>query len=570
MASVQYIFVDSQKEKAIALKDKLDTFKDKFDLDLSIEIHIAQIEKKELDDLMRTLGENRLPLREPCMEGTRTTILQDIANEIKNTHGPNMIWIRGSPGVGKSALAASIAARLRKQDLHVISFRFDRTQSTTITTDALWRAIALDLARLYPSVRQHVFNSVQDDKMPDPSDMNGRFGSLIEAPLSTLNDVPCDKLPVIVIDALDECGGLRHDSSGKDDYKSLLRTLKHWVHVDHLKRFKLVITSRPEDRITFSSPISIHDIPSGHRVKLGDSVSNDIRTFLQSQLDDMKMEPAWIAEALSYLVPGAAGIFIWATTVANFLEDDPEARFHILRSREGGGDIEGMDDLFSLYATIVQASFGRISRREVQGITSVLGAMIYAKQPLSDEVLVMLPGVKIGKSNVMPLIRKGLASVIGSGDILHFHHKSFEDYLLSPSFQQEFPEFSTVQDRGHHERQLAMLCLKTLVSPKLHFNMCNLDSSVIKNVDIQSHVISTIPPLVLYSSQFWADHLVHTRYDEPSDRKLKEGVKFMMYEKLLFWIETMSLLGKAYDVSSILKRALSWKVCFQVISPQHI
>ena len=570
MASVQYIFVDSQKEKAIALKDKLDTFKDKFDLDLSIEIHIAQIEKKELDDLMRTLGENRLPLREPCMEGTRTTILQDIANEIKNTHGPNMIWIRGSPGVGKSALAASIAARLRKQDLHVISFRFDRTQSTTITTDALWRAIALDLARLYPSVRQHVFNSVQDDKMPDPSDMNGRFGSLIEAPLSTLNDVPCDKLPVIVIDALDECGGLRHDSSGKDDYKSLLRTLKHWVHVDHLKRFKLVITSRPEDRITFSSPISIHDIPSGHRVKLGDSVSNDIRTFLQSQLDDMKMEPAWIAEALSYLVPGAAGIFIWATTVANFLEDDPEARFHILRSREGGGDIEGMDDLFSLYATIVQASFGRISRREVQGITSVLGAMIYAKQPLSDEVLVMLPGVKIGKSNVMPLIRKGLASVIGSGDILHFHHKSFEDYLLSPSFRQEFPEFSTVQGRGHHERQLAVLCLKTLVSPKLHFNMCYLDSSAIKNADILPNVKSMIPPFVLYSSQFWADHLVHTPSDKRSDKKLKDGVKFMMHEKLLFWIETMSLLGKAYDVSSILKGALSWKVRLFVISLRHI
>ena len=570
MASVQYIFVDSQKEKAIALKDKLDTFKDKFDLDLSIEIHIAQIEKKELDDLMRTLGENRLPLREPCMEGTRTTILQDIANEIKNTHGPNMIWIRGSPGVGKSALAASIAARLRKQDLHVISFRFDRTQSTTITTDALWRAIALDLARLYPSVRQHVFNSVQDDKMPDPSDMNGRFGSLIEAPLSTLNDVPCDKLPVIVIDALDECGGLRHDSSGKDDYKSLLRTLKHWVHVDHLKRFKLVITSRPEDRITFSSPISIHDIPSGHRVKLGDSVSNDIRTFLQSQLDDMKMEPAWIAEALSYLVPGAAGIFIWATTVANFLEDDPEARFHILRSREGGGDIEGMDDLFSLYATIVQASFGRISRREVQGITSVLGAMIYAKQPLSDEVLVMLPGVKIGKSNVMPLIRKGLASVVGTGDILRFHHKSFEDYLLSPSFQQEFPDFSTVQDRGHHERQLAMLCLKTLVSPELHFNMCNLGSSVIKNVDIPPNVKSMILPFVLYSSQFWADHLVHTPSDEPSDQKLKEGIKFVMYEKLLFWIETMSLSGKAYDVSLILKRALSWKVRLFVISLRHL
>ena len=32
--------------------------------------------KKELDDdLVQAIGENRLPLRESCMEGTRTTIL---------------------------------------------------------------------------------------------------------------------------------------------------------------------------------------------------------------------------------------------------------------------------------------------------------------------------------------------------------------------------------------------------------------------------------------------------------------------------------------------------------------
>jgi len=280
----------------------------------------------------------------------------------------------------------------------------------------------------------------------------------------------------------------------------------------------------------------------------------------------MEMDPAWITEALVYLVPGAAGIFIWATTVANFLEDDPEARFDILRSRKGRNHIEGMDDLFSLYTTVVRASFGQILKQQVQGIVSVMGAMIYAKQPLSVDALVMLPGVKIGKSDVMRLIRKGLASVIDSGDILHFHHKSFEDYLLSTRFSHELPELSTVQDQSHHERQLAVLCLKTLVSPKLHFNMCNLDSSMIKNVDIEASVKSTIPPLVLYSSRFWADHLVHTRPDEPSDKKLTEAVRFVIHEKLLFWIETMSILGRAYEVALILKRALAWKVCLQVIS----
>ena len=462
MAQVKYIFVDSQKEKATELKDKIDTFKDKFDRDLNIEIHIAQVEKKDLDDLLHMLGENRLPLRKACLEGTRTTILQDIETEIKNVNGPNVIWIRGSPGVGKSALAASIANQLVDQKRHVIPFRFDRTDST-ITTSALWRTVACDLARMFPSLRQHLAQGIQGR---NSSDIDRLFKLLIEEPLFVLVDaIPWEELPVIVIDALDECGGLKHDTSGKEDFRDLLHTLKHWIQVNQLKKLKLVITSRPEDRITFPNSISIHDIPSGHGVKPGDSVSNDIRTFLQSRLDDMKMNPAWIAEALKYLVSGAAGIFIWATTVANFLEDDPQVRLHILKSRKGGDDLEGMNDLFSLYATVIKASFGRILKQEVQGIVSVIGAMIYAKQPLSDDVLVMLPGVKIGDSDVMQLIRKNLVSVVGSGTILHFHHKSFEDYLLSPSFLQEFPEFSTVQDRGHHERQLAMLCLKTLVAP---------------------------------------------------------------------------------------------------------
>jgi len=154
-------------------------------------------EQKELDVLVRALGENRLFLRKPCMEGTRTTVLQEIENEIQSVDSHNVIWIRGSPGVGKSALAASITARLQGQDRHVISFRFDRTQSTTITTDAFWRVVALGLARLYPSVRQHILNLVQNNKVPDPSDMNGRFKFLIETPLSTLNDVPSEELPVM-------------------------------------------------------------------------------------------------------------------------------------------------------------------------------------------------------------------------------------------------------------------------------------------------------------------------------------------------------------------------------------
>ena len=338
---------------------------------------------------MSALGENRLSLRKPCMKGTRTAILQKIEDEIKNVNGPNMIWIRGSPGVGKSALVASIAIRLEDQKRRVMPFRFDRTESATITTNALWRAVACDLARFYPSLRPHLTQGIQGHSS---SDIDRLFKSLIEEPLSALDDdVPREELPVIVIDALDECGGLRHDASEIDDFEGLTRTLKRWIQVDHLNKFKVIITSRIEDSIALPNLVSIHEIPSGRGVKPEDSVSNDIRVFLKSQLDDMKMEPAWIAEALDFLVRGAGGIFIWATTVANFLKRDPEGRFAMLVK----GDGKGLKSLYSLYSEIVKASFEHdLGEEEIRAVVSVMGAMIYAKEPLDDNVLMMLPGVR--------------------------------------------------------------------------------------------------------------------------------------------------------------------------------
>jgi len=152
------------------------------------------------------------------MENTRTTILTKIEREIKSVNSPNVIWIRGFTGVGKSALAASIAIRLQEQHRHVIYFRFDRTQSTTITTKALWCSVTCDLARLYPSLREHL---TQVSRKLISSNIDRLFKSLIKTPLSMLNNVPPEELPVIVIDALDECGGLRHDSSEKGDHRSV-------------------------------------------------------------------------------------------------------------------------------------------------------------------------------------------------------------------------------------------------------------------------------------------------------------------------------------------------------------
>ena len=113
----------------------------------------ADTEQKELKDLIRALGGDRLPLCNPCMEGTRLDILQQIETGIKSADGHNVIWIRRSPGAGKSALAASIVIRLQKQNRHVMWFRYTIYHGhyrSLLACHCLW------LAHWHPSLRQQL------------------------------------------------------------------------------------------------------------------------------------------------------------------------------------------------------------------------------------------------------------------------------------------------------------------------------------------------------------------------------------------------------------------------------
>jgi len=59
------------------------------------------------------------------MRDTCNAILIEIEKQAKNVNGRNVMWLRESPGAGKSA---SIATRLQNQN---------RTQSAIVTIDAL-------------------------------------------------------------------------------------------------------------------------------------------------------------------------------------------------------------------------------------------------------------------------------------------------------------------------------------------------------------------------------------------------------------------------------------------------
>jgi hypothetical protein len=261
-----------------------------------------------------------------CMDGTREDIIAEIYRWCDDLDAPsNILWPSGFPGVGKSAIARKLVGRLKSSQRLGSSFFFQRELATVQTPVNLWRTIAFDLARQHPSARSTIVTKLKDDEVDlETTNAGDLFRSLVEEPLKCSTNIPSGKLPVIVIDALDECS--RFDGSRSKYRTIMLRGMKAWACLS--SHFKLVLTSRPEDDIfRMLSPISYPvQLVSGPKVRA--SSLRDIRLFLNYEFARItkkyaaSLPSAWPGdEAVEDFTKRAAGLFIYADTLIKFVDE---------------------------------------------------------------------------------------------------------------------------------------------------------------------------------------------------------------------------------------------------------
>jgi len=582
--------IQDNKEKIERIQKCFNTFKEEFDRAIGVDTNMqvantnnrlegkicilclmTQLTLVLEDKRLKQLGELRERLfgghqpipshgADKCLKGTRQDILTNVITLINDPKDRNIIWIKGSLGVGKSALAASIRSLPELQEPPY--FAFIRNDSAFTSASALWRNITFQLALRYPSILEHILKISTDISILQTPLL---FGKLVKGPLSALSEsdrnLASSQPFVVIVDALDECGDLdvgRTKDRGfpSKEREDLLQTLSEWQ--DLPKNFKLVVTSRPNKDIErFLSPsISIHiSIPSGSAVTDQTEAFADIQTFFENRLAPIKptSSPNWHIEAAKILTPHAVGIFQWANTIATLFReaDDPgtllEEYHNAKRPRPDSSD---MERLSSLYRHVLKASFDRKKEKFLKAFRTVAGAMVFAMRPLRDEDVITHAGITQATLNH---IRAGLSSVVDPGEKapLRFTHKSFDDFLLSNECP---PEFAIVAHEQHHE--LAKLCLATM-SAELGFNMSKLETSCLKNSDqpnIEEKIKTGISPLLSYSCRFFVYHLSGTR---PGDRQsLMNDLKKVVNNQLLFWFEAMSLLKKMKWVVRALRTIL--------------
>jgi NACHT domain len=502
---------------------------------------LAELKPKDL---------SRIFSAEACIHGTRQDILATIDRWIEDLYTPNILWLRGHPGVGKSAVAASVVERLQASRRLGSSFFFQRNTAVLTTPAALWRTVAFDLARKYPDMRRIIVAKLSADEIgPNVANVNVLFRHFIHEPLTVSMDIPRGRLPVVVVDALDECGGF--DGRYSNHRTSLLQTLKSWSRLP--SKFKLIITSRGEDDIADTLSAVEHEtitISSGQLVTT--QSSDDVQSFLQQRFLSIaaqyrrSLPPDWPGpQIIKELAERAAGLFIYAETVLRFVvRGEPQQQLQQILK----GDMQS-GDMAELYSRILAISFPDPTVAVIHAFHSIVGAIILAKIPLSYFSLARLLRIE---SSMVDFICQGLRSVLYADDVLRFSHQSSVDFLVDPD---RCPPPFLIKLESQN-RQLVQACFHVM-KHDLRFNICDIPSSYLRNDDVDDifeRVEKYISPQLSYSCRFVADHLIDIGYQQD----IAEEVGCFIDERFFYWLEVLSLTKHVSIASEILLSMASW------------
>ncbi|KAG8937845.1 hypothetical protein FRC00_013891, partial [Tulasnella sp. 408] len=497
-----------------------------------------------------------------CFPGTRVKILERIDSWIRETSTPDrVLWIRGMAGRGKSTIASTVVHNWKYRASCAI-FHFRRGQNTVNTRFVCTLARQLG-SSLVPEVKNAVLESVRENQDIANERLEEQFRTLFVGPLSKLDGQGHPIL--IVVDALDEC----------DNTKDAI----HFVRLidRHAPSFpaniRFLVTCRPEAQLIRNLE------PKGWPTEDLDAaadVSEDLKRFIEQAFREIR-EPDpdvpedWpSSEDVQQLVEMSQGLFQWARTAVTYVGDgSPVDRLRVLL--RWPSTWSGLDDL---YHQILSKAFGSVRldplRRDL--LSQVLGTLIVAPYPVSLEVIAGLYSrheIFEGTSQeyIIQFLRKDILADLNSllsipsspSESMHLMHTSIRDLLASKDRCEERPYYIGLT---RYHQQLADRCLKFMLGD-LKENMCNLLGIFTPTLEIQDAAERQISKALRYCCRSWSIHLTEgIKWTEVGTDNTVTNVlanfESFSKEKLMFWLEFISIMGATTDAISMARSTHGW------------
>ncbi|KZV72487.1 WD40 repeat-like protein [Peniophora sp. CONT] len=491
-----------------------------------------------------------------CLEGTRVDILAELSAWSRDIHAPRIYWLNGMAGVGKSAIARSFCHELRKDGLLGGSF-FCSRRGTVEQADA--KRIIPSLAVLMALRDVHCAQSLLAELDFRPYSPHWNYEvqveHLLRGPFCGIHSEE-HPLPVVVIDALDEC-------SDENATRDLLLEL---VKSASLLPMKFFLTSRPELHIRRELE-RLHDAPSlGKVLRLHDIemdiVSADISLYLTHGLRALQPSaPNWPQEAdIAILTQLSGKLFIYAFTVLMYLRDNPIERLEKLTGTvvtAGQVMTRSLDDIYRMILREAM-DLGHHEHEEIDLTRRMLSINVFLRHPLKVVELASLLNIPVHrvKSSLDRLHAVIYVPIRDDHGCLSTFHASFGDFLATPGRAPSYMHRYTYDVHTH----LADACIQTL-HKKLSFNMSRKGSSYLPNTE-QVHTLRD--DALHYASLHWSYHAVRSCQAEVS---LFELEKIFAGPRFLFWLEVLSAFSISAQASEILQVILD---CHDHASPHFL
>jgi len=475
----------------------------------------------------------------------------------KNPQDQPVFWLNGLAGTGKSTIAQTFSEMANSDNILGASFFCSRDYSERKMLKNIFPTLGYQLACRYPRFRAHLVKVIKRDPSVAHKSLISQLGDLLVDPLSATG-ISC----VIVIDALDECV----DDQPASAILSVLGRL-----ISKLSLMKFFITGRPEPRIRSGFRLPLLK-PFTHIFLLHEvdptSVEADIRLYLTEKLTAiatqrscLDLPEAWPSdEEITALVQKSSGLFIFASTVARFVESEyhePRERLRLIVTEVDDTSHEGASGIDSLYFQVLRDAFSGIDEGSVfVNLKHILSAVVLALNPLSRDGLVKLLGIE---SAVISTTLRHLHSILliptdGSKAIRVFH-KSFPDFLQDPSRCPD-PRFHI--DFPTHHGDMTLSCLALM--GELGTNPCALPPFVMNQdvSDMPQLLSDKLGSGLRYACKHWSIHLLLSSTFGGYINRLIASTSIFFDRSVFPWMEVMSLEGHLEDVVHSMNHLLDW------------
>ncbi|KAF7966140.1 hypothetical protein HWV62_39936 [Athelia sp. TMB] len=439
----------------------------------------------------------------------------------------------GVAGSGKTAIAHTIAQKLRDAGLLGSCFFFSRSTASRNTPQTLFITIAHELASKHPGAAAAIAQALEVEPALATASLSRQFDALILQPSRRL---PTHRPIVLVIDALDEC--INHDLDTE------LLTILRDRATQLPQQVRILITSRPtstiEEYLSRCSHVKAHPIDIF-------SVENcrDISEYVDAQLRNesilKKMRPASPDETMiSDLKKLAEGLFIWIATVCNFLATayKPMAKLRALLSKSAHS-LPPERKMDELYAAILAECGDWNDADFLQDYRLVMGSIMAAKRPLSLATLRALhDGAEDSEFDPEELLHRFGSVLVGFRDLdepIRILHLSFREFITDRAVANDSTKHLYLSEKEHSAR-LAELCIdmlnRELAKPIPGAGYLQKPSNDGPGIPPMLEV----PEHVVYGCAYWPSHM----QDVGISQIIWSPIVTLISKHLVTWIEVVT------------------------------